>query len=273
VDLVIVLIITLITFPVVLLTDGVPRIILGIILLLIFPGYTLINALFPNKVSMKSIERAGLTLVLSFTIVSLVGLFLNYTPWSIRPTPIIITTGILICIFSGIALFRRRRLPASKRFSIKLKVPVIHWGSSSKLDIILSIVLALAVIGAVAALVYVISEPKAEEAFTNFYITGPEGKIENYPRELTLGEQVNVTLGIENHECNDSSYSVVVMLTGEEIDVIGPLKLIDGEKWQSEITLNPVIAGNGQKVEFILYKNGEANPYLALYIWLDVREG
>jgi uncharacterized membrane protein len=272
VDLVIVLIITLITFPIVLLTDGVPRIILGIILLLIFPGYSLINALFPNRGSMRSIERAGLTLVLSFAIVSLVGLFLNYTPWGIRPTPIVISTGIMICIFSGIALFRRRRLPASERFSVKIKVPVIQWGNINKLDKILSIVLALAVIGAVTALVYVISEPKAEEAFTNFYIIGPEGKIENYPRELTLGEQVNVTLGIENHECNDSSYSVVVMLNGKEIDVIGPLELIDGEKWQNEIALNPVIAGNNQKVEFILYKNREANPYLTIYIWLDVRE-
>jgi uncharacterized membrane protein len=52
-DLIIIFILTLIAFPVVTLTEGVPRIILGVIFLLVFPGYSLIAALFPGKKSIN----------------------------------------------------------------------------------------------------------------------------------------------------------------------------------------------------------------------------
>src|SRR3972149_8659583 len=107
VDLIIIILLTVIVFPVVELTTGVPRIILGVIFLLIFPGYTLTTALFPKKESIKGVERVALTFVLSFALVSLTGLALNYTPWGIRLTPILISMAILIFITSGIAMFRR----------------------------------------------------------------------------------------------------------------------------------------------------------------------
>ena len=271
-ELVIIFILTLITFPVVTLSEGIPRIILGVIFLLIFPGYTLTAALFPKKNNITGVERAALTLVLSFAVVSLAGLALNYTPWGIRLTPIYIVVAAIILITSGIALLRRMGIPEADRFVLHVKLRMPKWYSVSRLDRILYVGLAVAIIGAITTMVYVIAEPKAEEAFTNFYILGPEGKMENYPQELTLGEQVEVTLGIENHEHQDVSYKVTVTLDGVEMQVIGSLKLIDGEKWQNEVTLNPEKVGNNQKVEFQLYKGDETVPYLALHLWLDVKE-
>jgi uncharacterized membrane protein len=272
VELIAILLLTLVAFPVVELTEGVPRIILGIIVLLLFPGYTLIAALFPSKESLKGVERAALSLVMSFAIVSLTGLILNFTPLGIRLTPIFVAMAIIIFLASVIALFRRYSLPEAERFTLSIKIRRIQWGSVSKFDKILSIVLAVAVIGAASVLAYVIAHPKAEETFTNFYILGPEGKMENYPQELALGEQAEVALGIENQENQDASYNIVVTLDGEEIQTIGPIRLADEQEWRDNFTLVPSKAGENQKVEFLLYKGEGSAPYLNLHLWLDVRE-
>jgi uncharacterized membrane protein len=272
VDLIIVLVLTAITFPVVTLTEGVPRIILGVLFLLIFPGYTLMAALFPGNINMKGIERAALTLVLSFAVVSLAGLAINYTPWGIRLTPIFIAVSIIIVLASGIALFRRTRIPEYERFKIRVKFKMPRWRFESRVDIVLSIILVIVIVGAIFAMTYVINKPKVDEAFTNFYILGPEGNLENYPRVLTLGEPLEITLGIENQENTDISYSIDVILNSEKLFVIGPLILRDGEKWQSEVVLSPEKAGENQRVEFVLFKDSELDPYLELHLWLDVKE-
>ena len=270
-ELVIILLLTLIAYPVVTLTEGVPRIILGVIVLLIFPGYTLMAALFPSKKSIKGVERAALTFVLSFALVSLTGLILNYTPWGIRLNPIFVAVAIIMLVASGIALLRRENLPEAERFALRIKIRRIQWSSASRFDRALSIVLAVAVIGAASVLAYVIAQPKAEEAFTNFYILGPEGKIADYPQELTLGEQVEVTLGIENHENQAASYEIVVIFDGEEMQAIGPIRLADEEEWGDNVTLIPSRTGGNQKVEFLLYEGEGSEPYLILHLWLDVR--
>lgn len=48
------------------------------------------------------------------------------------------------------------------------------------------------ILGAIGTLAYVIITPKAGERFTEFYILGLEGKADNYPDELTVGEEGRV---------------------------------------------------------------------------------
>jgi uncharacterized membrane protein len=270
VELVIIFILTLICYPVITLTEGILRIILGIIFLLIFPGYTLLAALFPEKNSINGIERTGLTPLLSFTLISLAGLALNFTPWGIKLTPIYITMSIIIVVCSGIALLRRARLPKSERFSLAIKFRMPKRGNSSALDITLSICLALIVIGAVSTIIYVIAHPKAQEPFSNFYVLGSEEMMGNYPKELTLGEPAVVTLGIDNHENQDTSYSIKVTSDGAEMQSIGPIVLTNEGKWSNEVSVTPPKAGDNQKVEFILYKGEEPAPYLTLHLWVNV---
>jgi len=52
-----------------------------------------------------------------------------------------------------------------------------------------SIILALAVIGALGVLDYTITNPKVGEKFTEFYILGLDGKSIDYPEELIVGER------------------------------------------------------------------------------------
>jgi uncharacterized membrane protein len=270
-DLISVLIITFITVPVVELTQGVPRIILGVIVLLLFPGYTLSTALFPAKANLKGIERAGLTFVLSFALVALTGLALNYTPWGIRLNPIVISITILIVLLFFISVVRRRRLPEEERFALRFKPRFPKWASLSPFDRGLYLALVIVVIGSLSTLGYVIARPKVQENFTNFYMLGPNGMMENYPSAITLNEPAAITLGIENFENQATDYNVKIIFDGQEVQTIGPLTLADQEKWSSPISLKASRIGENQKVEFLLYKNQETIPSLNLRLWLDVK--
>ena len=110
--------VTVILFPLVAFTSGAPRIIFGLCLVLFFPGYTILSALFPRKNDLGGIERVALSFGLSIAIVPLIGLILNYTPWGIRLYPILISVTIFILARSAVAWQRQRRLLDEKRFKL-----------------------------------------------------------------------------------------------------------------------------------------------------------
>ena len=89
---------------------------LGTIFVLWLPGYTFIKALFPTHVPIKTssedldiIERIALSIGMSLALVPIVGLLLNYTPWGIRLTPIILSLLALTIIFATVALIREKQ--------------------------------------------------------------------------------------------------------------------------------------------------------------------
>ncbi len=70
-------------------------------------------------------------------------------------------------------------------------------------------------------LVYVTQPPRVEQRFTEFYILGPEGKAENYPRVLVLGERAKVTIGIVNREHEVTEYNVKILIEGQKVGEVG----------------------------------------------------
>jgi len=255
-----------------LLPDSVLRAALGLPFLLFFPGYTVIAAIFPKKDDLAGIERVALSLGLSIAVVPLLGLALNYTPWGIRLYPVLITVTLFILAMCIITWARRRRLPAEKRFTIYIEFNRADQKGSSKLDTALTLILALAILAAVGALIYVISTPKEGEKFTEFYILGLGGKAVDYPRELVLGENASVIMGLVNHESSEMTYRVDTIIDDVKDKEIAPILLADKQKWEQAVTFSPAKTGDNQKVEFWLYKGGEANPSQELYLWIDVKE-
>jgi len=90
------------------------RWVLGSIFVLFIPGYVTVEALFPRGRELDSIERFALSVGLSLALVPLVGLLLNYTPWGIRLTPIVISLTILTIGLAAIALARQYRISAER---------------------------------------------------------------------------------------------------------------------------------------------------------------
>ena len=95
------------------------RIVLGTIFILWLPGYTFIRALFPqheppkiNAKNLDTVERIALSLGMSLALVPIVGLLLNYTPWGIRLTPIVLSLLTLTLVFATVAAVREHRLNA-----------------------------------------------------------------------------------------------------------------------------------------------------------------
>ncbi|MCL0091512.1 DUF1616 domain-containing protein [Dehalococcoidales bacterium] len=264
--LVLLLIVAILFFP-----YDVLRIAIGIPFVLFFPGYTLVAALFPRRDEISIIERLALSFGLSLAVVPLIGLILNYTPWGIRLESILWSIASFIFIMSAVAWFRRKRLPSEERFGIEFQLALPGWGGGAW-DKVLSITLVIAILGAVGMLGYVIATPKVGEKFTEFYILGLEGKAVDYPRELRVGEEGRVIVGIINNEHRIVNYRVEVRINGVRNSEIGPVVLEHDKKWEGEVSFTPEVAGEKQKVEFLLFKDEEAEPYLKLHLWIDVSE-
>lgn len=252
--------------------SGTVRVALGLPFVLFFPGYTLIAALFPARDDISDIERVALSFGLSIAVVPLLGLILNYTPWGIRLYPILLTLLVFTILLSFITVYRRNKLALEKRFMVTLNLEKIKWGSLSRLDKILSVALVGTIIFAVGSLYYVATTPKVGEKFTEFYILGPGGKAEGYPRDMKTGEEKEVILGTVNHEYRPVSYTAEVRMNGYVKKRLGPFELNHEEKKEESVSFSVYEPHENMKVEFLLFKNGESDPYRSLHLWVDVRE-
>jgi hypothetical protein len=92
------------------------RYVLGTIFVLWLPGYTFIKALFPthlpiltSREDLDTIERIALSVGMSLALVPIVGLLLNYTPWGIRLTPIVLSLLALTLVLATVALVREKQ--------------------------------------------------------------------------------------------------------------------------------------------------------------------
>jgi hypothetical protein len=91
------------------------RYVLGSLFVLYLPGSMLIEALYPKSQDLESLERLALSIGLSLAVTPLIGLFLNYTPWGIRLTPITISLATFTEAMAITALTRKYRYYALTR--------------------------------------------------------------------------------------------------------------------------------------------------------------
>lgn len=321
IDILVILLILSITF----IPNTVARVILGLPFILFFPGYVLVAALFVRKAQgpsssppstiegekakpggeMDGIERTALSFGMSIAVTGLIGLGLNYTPWGIRLEPVLYSISVFIIILSLVAILRRRshgRKGLTAR--INLRIPGVWQGSP--LNKTLSVILIIAILGAIGTLAYTVARPKTGEKFSEFYILGINGKAADYPTDFVLSQPSTlnpqpsvasvqygsntapvsekwgrITLGIVNHEQATTSYTVVMQIDGTQVNIpfqggtvksIGPVVLTPEEKWEQEIGIVPQHTGQNQEVLILLYKNGGTSPYLNLHLWINVTE-
>jgi uncharacterized membrane protein len=153
-----------------------------------------------------------------------------------------------------------------------LKAGLPNWLGTSKLDRGLSISLAVAIVAALGCLGYFVATPNQSEKFTEFYILGTEGKAEGYPKQVILGDPVDIVVGVVNHEYQPASYLVKIAIDGIEKTKVTVGTLAHEEEWEERVSFIPQVVGERQRVDFCLYKNGEDEPYLdnPLHLYIDV---
>jgi uncharacterized membrane protein len=273
-DLLVIIVITLLLHPLIYIVSVEPvRIALGLLLVLFFPGYVLISALYPRQGQLKGVERIALGLGLSLAVVPLLGLALNFTPWGIGLTPIIVVLTCWILALSVAAWIQRQRIMPEERFGMPWASIVAWLGRPRRpADVTAGLALALAVLSVAGAVAWKVQQPVSGNSFTEFYVLGAQKTLQDYPANLQTGTVQDYNLGIINHENQTVTYIVRAFLDNSEVGSLGPLTIGHGAAWEGTIDVTPVTAGEQQKVELRLYRNPENDAYRTLHLFVDVRE-
>jgi len=141
-----------------------------------------------------------------------------------------------------------------------------------KLNRALFIFLAVAIFVTLGFIIYLAVTPQKVEKFTEFYILNTDGKAEDYPEQVVVGNPVNVLLGVINHEYQPADYKVELQMDSTKVGEANTGTLAYQQKWEQKVSFVPRVVGEGQRVDFVLYKNGETEPYLKepLRLYIDV---
>jgi len=282
------------------------RVALGLPFVLFLPGYALVAALFPGASpagpgpgpgagpgasrGLGALERVALSVGLSIAAVPLLGLALNYTPWGIRLAPVVLTLYTFTILLATVALARRARLPPIARPEFALSLPRVGWRAMAPVDKALVAAALVAVLLAAGATAYVVVAPRPGEAFTEFYVLGPDGKAEGYPTTLAANQTGRVLVGVVNHERDAAFYVVRASLvpvtfapnaTGVLVPQEGApsqplaswrLTLRDGETNETALDVRAPTAA-AWKLQIDLEKEGVEGSYRTLHLWINAPAG
>jgi len=287
----------------------------GLPVLLFLPGYALLLALFPAGSSdaptegpsfgrfewqpnLSLTERLALAFGMSVALLPVVGLTLLWTGVGLDTAPVLLALAAVIVVGLAAGEARRQRLPEAERF----RVPIRRWYADvvrsfdqpSRVDSLLNVALAFAVIVAVASLSYALVAPGTGESYSSLSLltqdAGGEFVAADYPEALTVGEQTSLFVSVENVEGEATSYTLVSELqrveraNGEvtvvERQVLGSRTetVEDGETWRTRHSFAPALTGEDLRLTYFLYEgDAPAEPstetaYRSAYVWVTVTE-
>lgn len=256
-----------------LLNENPIKIIFELFLILFLPGYSLMALIFPKKDDLGIVERIALSFGLSVVLFPLMIFILNYTPFGINPIPIILTISAFIIILSIFTYIRRLKFPSEELFKVEFhkifKKFTKYLRGASQTEKFLSIILIISIVIAIPMTALVITKPKNSEKFTEFYILGSNGKANNYPTSLTVGQTGNVIINIINHEHTTTNYNLIVKLNNKTIKDEN-ITVLDNETFEMPFSFTISQSSQNQELEFLLYKIPDnSNVYRSLRLWIN----
>ena len=282
------------------------RIVLAVVAVFL-PGYALIAMLFPRRQldtnespgtlaerveQLDAFDRVALSVATGLVVTPLLGIALDFTPWSLREGPTMMTVAGFVVVTAAVAAVRRRRLPSDQRYA-----PTTRWrgviadGDLLSGQTIVTGAVALAVLVAAGGVFGVVATDQQGERFTEFAVLGSEDGqpvAASYPDSVTAGEEVSIRLEITNHEGGQQTYTVVPRLEnvtryGNQTAVLRherfesvTITVDENESVQFEHTVRPTMTGEGHRLTFLLYRGAPpeqprtGNAYRWTHIWLDV---
>jgi uncharacterized membrane protein len=267
---------------------------LGIFVILFAPGYSLQAALFPRAADLETKERLGLAFALSVAVSSPLVWILDRFPGGLGARPVALAFIGFSAGCTLIAIYRRGRLAKSERLETDLpshrtagtaiQLPPKGWFGRAQAPLA-SLwqpgrprpaqrrpwALGLACAAALAGLAVMAWSPGSGEGYTEFYILGQQGMAEDYPREATPGQAIEVVFGITNREGRESAYRVEVFQEAARIGAAGPYRLEHGEGIEAQLAFTPARGGEDGRIEFVLFRDGRGEPYRRLELLLAMK--
>ena len=279
------------------------RLLATVPLVLLLPGYALVSVLFPaakrnaddaaatttRPRGIDTTERVGLAFVLSLAAVSVIVLVLPVTDWGLAAQPIAAALALVTVVFAQLAVIRRVRIPAAKRFTV---APITRLERFRGTGVPTpTVVLVLAVGTAVAALLVGALFPVAAGGYSELALySDDDGEVVagDLPSEVTPGTPIPVIIEIENHERREQAYTVVVQQqTLEDGAVVDRTELQrfnttvgDGATARSERSVTPTAgATEPRRITVLLYHDAApatpttANAVAETHFWVTVTAG
>ena len=294
---------------------AVLRVPLGFLLVFFLPGYAIMAALYPvageyapwpaggrghaasERGGPSVLERLVLSVGLSVSVVPLVSLCWNFSPWGIALPQVLGSVGVIVVVASIVAAVRRRRVPRADRSGVRLGgvVSVLRVlgpsrGPSGTLNAVLALLILVSVIGVGAA----IALPKDGEEYTEMYLLSGDSEAgdlvaDDYPENIGTDEPRTLYLGLGNNEGRTTNYTIVVELQAFEssgtptvtesweVDRFTTTLPPDtSERYAREIAADESMIGDDRRLMFLLYRGTPpenptaANAYETVHIWVDV---
>lgn len=298
-------VVLLLAVDVLLFAEAIPQTVilaLGVPFLLFLPGYAVVSALFPERPSQEvgrtidvSIQqqpdwviRIAMSVVTSAVVLGVVGIALSQIS-AIRLVPVLLVLNAVILTGIGIAAIRRLRLAPDRRADPLGGGLVSAIGSSlgrSRMQSVTMVVALLLLVGAVA---YVGATPSPGESYSEYYLLNENEQGElvahGFPETVSSDDGQTLYFGIENHERQPMTYSVIVVA-----QTVGPNgSVIDQERLDRferdvgpdgrevvEHDVSPTLTGENVRIKYFVFEGGApqdpdlANADQALHIWFDV---
>jgi uncharacterized membrane protein len=84
------------------------RMVFGFIFIAVVPGYCLVSLLFQEG-KLDLVEKAVLSVALSFSVAGVSGLFLGLSPIGMTSTPLAVSLSTITVVFAFLAFLRKRK--------------------------------------------------------------------------------------------------------------------------------------------------------------------
>ncbi len=257
---------------------GIVRLLLGLGFALIVPGYCLTIMLLPWRKDMDMMTRMAFSVGGSAAALILLTLVLHL--FSLPLTFELMMPALVLWIggTSLVALIHRlaRPQPAHEHHVPVFKLP--HWMDTlfgKYKSLVAAGLVLLVVVDLFAIYTFLITSVDALDV-TEFYILGEEGFAERYPRAVTQGEDLEVTMGIANRQHDTHSYRLEVWAVDswdrdqrELVAQRDDITLESGQVQEWTLQWQMPWVGTDQRVEFLLFVDGDSEPYRTLHLTLD----
>ncbi len=253
---------------------------LGLILVILIPGYLLIFYLFPARSDLDSRRRALLTSVFAALLAALASLGLILTPRGLQPASLATILSLLALFLAALAYARSSQLPSRKRFTIwsrrgfrsgrrLARLP----GPSNKRRFI-SLFFVLMAIAAFAALAFTFNTNQGssgQEGYTEFNVSWPK-ESDYEAASVQIGSRVTALAKILNHEKSRINYTL--RLTQNNSTLFSKDLVLDrNESWQGPVSCIPNGPAGRQRLDFMLFMEKNLSmPYRQDRLWINLSE-
>lgn len=249
------------------------RVPLGLLLVLLAPGYALSAALFAHRDDLDTVTRLALSFGLSIAVLPLLALVLDLLPWGIRLWPMTIALACWLGGWTLIAALRRAYLLRSDAAMVPPAAELPGWWAGLAKQQRFGYAGSLLFGGTLLLWIVAGMPGLAEQApATEFYVLGAHALAEDYPREVAVGEEMQVTLGIRNNDSSTMTYRVEARSGTTQIARIDTVEVAAGQVWQQPLRYALTQAGDDQQIDLFLFRGNEAQPHRRLRLWINVRE-